>query len=67
MPGKSIHALMRPGKPNIWATGKFRKIMKSTRVDDIMTFANSLNKTEEVKVSERAELRKYSKIHRISV
>ena len=55
---------MKPGKPNIWATGKFRQIMKTTKVDDIMTYASSLNKTEEVKVR-RKEGRKYSKIRKI--
>lgn len=39
IPGKSIYSFMKPGKPNIWATGKFRQIMKTTKVDDIMTYA----------------------------
>ena len=43
--------MMKPGKPNIWGSGKFKKAMKNSRVDDIIGFAASLNKTQEVKVN----------------
>ena len=42
--------MMKPGKPNIWGSGRFKKLMKNSRVDDIIGFAASLNKTQEVKV-----------------
>ena len=42
--------MMKPGKPNIWGSGRFKKVMKNSRVDDIIGFAASLNKTQEVKV-----------------
>ena len=44
-PGKSIYSMMKPGKPNIWGSGKFKKAMKNSRVDEIIGFAASLNKT----------------------
>lgn len=32
-PGKSIYSMMKPGKPNIWGSGKFKKAMKNSRID----------------------------------
>lgn len=38
--------MMKPGKPNIWGSGRFKKVVKNSRVDDIIGFAASLNKTQ---------------------